>query len=159
MPVDKSELDQLIRDLERAPQLLPKHLRKALERTARGVKDAARAKVRKRSRPWRQAASSIDYELEGSSGTVSTMSADVGYNKDTPAGNLGNLLEFGAPRAKKHVLVKRKGKKTKSIPVPGDVAQPLAPGGELQAALQEHEEDFERGVDAAVDDAMREVDL
>lgn len=150
---DFSELHELVADLEDAPVTLPKYLRKALEVTSRNVKDSAAAKIRKRAKPWRHAAASIDYELEGWSGSTSGMTAEVGYNESKGAGQLGNLLEFGAPNAKKHILVDRAGRK-RAVKVRPEQPMPLAPGGELQAALNENEDDFERGIDRAVADAM-----
>lgn len=152
---DFSELTKLAADLETAPDNLPKHLSKALHVTSRNVKESAQKKVRGRAKPWRQAAGSIDYDLDGFSGSVSGMSSEIGYNKDKGAGALGNLLEFGAPRAKKHILLKG-GRTVKVTP---EQALPLAPGGELQAALHENEGDFVTGVEAAVSDAMREAGL
>ena len=136
MDVDFSDLDKLAADLTDAPDTLPKHLRKALEVTAKRVKDDARKSVGAR-KYFKGGASAIDYELTGFSGVVSGMDAEIGYNKGRRAGRLGNLIEFGAPRS------------NNSLP----------PGGELQKALAGNREDFERGILAAVDDALREVNL
>ena len=136
MDADFGELDRLAIDLARAPAALPKYLRKSLEVTARNVKDDARKTVGAR-KYFKGGASAIDYELTGFSGAVSGMDAEIGYNKGVRAGRLGNLIEFGAPRS------------NNSLP----------PGSELQKALAANREDFERGVLAAVDDALREVNL
>ncbi len=136
MDVDFGELDRLAADLGSAPQTLPKYLRKALEGTARDVKDDAVKRVGSR-KYFKGGASAIDYELSGFSGAASGMDAEIGYNKSRRAGRLGNLIEFGAPRS------------NNSLP----------PGGELQKALTANREDFERGIVAAVDDALREVNL
>lgn len=133
---DFSELDRLAADLASAPNTLPKHLGKALGRTAKRVKDDARKTVGAR-KYFKGGASAIDYELTGFSGAVSGMDAEIGYNKGRPAGRLGNLIEFGAPRS------------NNSLP----------PGSELQKALAANREDFERGILNAVDDALREVNL
>jgi len=155
---DFSELMELAADLESAPEALPKHLGKALGTTAKKVKKSAQEKVGKRAKPWRRAAGGIDYEVEGFSGTTSGMSAEIGYNKDTEVGKLGNLLEYGAPRAKKHILVKR-GEITTAVKVRPEQSLPLAPGGELQAALHENEDDFVSGIEHAVADALGEARL
>ena len=136
MGADFSELMSLAADLEEAPDNLPKYLGKALGVTSKKVKESAAKKVSGRKH-FSQAASAIDYELTGYSGAVSGMSSEIGYNKDKAAGKLGNLVEFGAPNS----------------------GNQLSPGGELQAALQENEGDFETGVSAAVDDAMKEAGL
>lgn len=133
---DFSALGALAADLESAPDALPKHLGKALGVTSRRVKESAQKRVRGRKH-FRQAASAIDYELSWYSGSVSGMSSEIGYNKDRPAGRLGNLVEYGAPRS----------------------GNRLSPGGELQDALHENEDDFQRGVEAAVSDALGEVGL
>jgi hypothetical protein len=133
---DFSELNELAADLESASDRLPKHLAKALGVTSKNVKESAQKKVQGRKH-FKQAAAAIDYELSGYSGAVSGMTSEIGYNKGRPAGRLGNLLEFGAPGAGNH----------------------LAPGGELQDALHENEDDFVTGIDRAVDDALREVGL
>lgn len=136
MDADFSELLSLAVDLEGAPDNLPKYLGKALGVTSKKIKESAAEKVSGRKH-FSQAASAIDYELTGYSGAVSGMFSEIGYNKDKPAGKLGNLAEFGAPNA----------------------GNQLAPGGELQAALQENEADFEKGVAAAADDALNAVGL
>ena len=133
---DFSELMSLATDLDDAPHTLPKFLRKAVEVTARHVKDDAVKTVRSR-KELGHAASAIDYELAGKSGVVSSMSAEVGYNKDRPAGRLGNLVEFGAPSSSNR----------------------LSPSHDLGNALLNNESDFEAGVSKAVDDALREVGL
>lgn len=154
---DFSEVMQLAADLEEAPKNLPKYLRKSLEVTARKVKNAARDKVKGREM-LSQAAAAIDYELDGYTGPTSGMSAEVGYRKGFGAGALGNLVEFGAPRAREVILVKSKGGvywlAKKDAPI-----KALAPGMELQRSLHENEDDFQRGVEAALDDAMKEVNL
>ena len=136
MADDFSELMQLATDIDEAAEALPKYLSKALGVTSKKVKDTAQQKVRGRKH-FEQAASAIDYELTGFSGAVSGMSSEVGYDKGKPAGRLGNLVEFGAPNS----------------------GNQLSPGGELQAALTEHEDDFVSGVGRAVSDAMGEVGL
>lgn len=136
MADDFSELMELAADIDSASTALPKYLAKALGVTSKKVKESAQDRVRGRKH-FKQAASAIDYELDGYSGTSSGMSSEIGYNKGQPAGNLGNLVEFGAPSS----------------------GNSLAPGGELQAALTENEGDFVRGVEAAAADAMREANL
>lgn len=130
------ELMSLAVDLESAPKSLPKYLRKALDVTSMKIKKDAQATVRGR-KGLGHAAGAIDYELKGSSGSVSEMSSEVGYNKGKPAGALGNLIEFGAPNS----------------------GNQLAPSHDLGNALLNNESDFEKGVEAAVSDALREAGL
>ena len=132
---DFTDLLQLGDDLERAPESLPRRVRQAVEVTSRNVKDSARGKVRGR-KLLGQAAAAIDYELTGSSGDVSGISAEIGYQKGG-VGDLGNLVEFGAPGG----------------------THPIGPGGELQDALAENADDLEQGVTKAVSDALREAGL
>lgn len=132
MADDFSELYQLAADLEQAPQNLPPNLAKALGVTSGKIKDEARASVRGRDKRLAHAASAISYDLHGSSGDVSEMSSEIGYEKGG-AGNLGNFIEFGASQ--------------------------IAPSHDLGNALLNNESDFEQGVDKAVDDAMREAGL
>lgn len=154
MGVDFSELMQLAADIGDAPDNLPKHLRSAIESTSMKVKKDAQASVKGR-RGLGHAASAIDYELSGFSGSTSGMSSEIGYDKGKKAGKLGNLIEFGAPNAKKHMVVNGK-----NFPVPpGDVRHPLAPSHDLGNALMGNEDDLVKGVTAAVDDAMKEAGL
>jgi len=126
---DFTELNELGDDILKAAGIGQK-VRKAVEVTARKVKDSTREKVRGR-RHFRQAASAIDYELIGFQGFGATvLDAEIGYNKDYAAGKLGNLIEYGAPGA----------------------SNQLAPGSELQRSLTENEDDLEQGIIRAVHD-------
>ena len=125
------ELMELAADIETAPKALPKYLRKALDVTSMKIKKDAQASVRGR-KGLGHAAGAIDYELKGSSGSVSEMSSEVGYNKGKPAGALGNLIEFGAPNS----------------------GNQLSPSHDLGNALLNNEDDFVHGLERAVDDAL-----
>lgn len=153
MADDFSELMNLATDLEAAPAALPKHLRKALEVTSVKVKKDAQETVRQR-KGLGHAANAIDYDLKGASGDASSMSSEVGYTKGKNAGKLGNLVEFGAPNAKAHML--RRGR---NVPVPGGPRRPLSPSHDLGNALLNNEGDFVAGVAQAVDDAQGEAGL
>ena len=130
------ELMSLAVDLESAPKSLPKYLRKALDVTSIKVKKDAQATVKGR-KGLGHAAGAIDYELKGSSGSVSEMSSEVGYNKGKPAGALGNLIEYGAPNSGNH----------------------LSPSHDLGNALLNNEDDFVHGLELAVDDALNASNL
>jgi len=139
---DFSELDALSHDLGDAPQTVGPFLRAAVMKTAGNIKKAAAESVSD-SELWKAAAGSIGYDVVASSGeAVSTLTVDVGYDKDKGAGALGNLREFGAPNA-----------------TYGGKSTPLAPRNDLKTALAANEEDFERGVDRAVEDALKAVGL
>lgn len=64
---------------------------------------------------------------------VGATGAEIGPDKDRPQGALGNLIEYGS------------------------VNNP--PQGIMHGALQANEADFERGIDRAVEDALKRVGL
>lgn len=132
MDADFSELYELVESLESAPKNFGPYARKAVEVTARKVKDSTVSKVKGRKQLG-HAAYAIDYELQGFSGPSSGIDAEIGYNKGFSAGRLGNLIEFGAP---------------------GSLNR-LSPGSELQRSLAENQEDFVRGLAIALDDSLK----
>lgn len=128
MSVDWREFQELVQDLEDAPRNAGKNIRKAVEVTARKVKDrwrdGSKGMAHAPAFPY-----SISYDLKGNVGDgVSSLSAEVGPDKGRPQGALGNLIEFGS----------------RNNP----------PQGIGQAALHENEGDFQRGLEIAVADAM-----
>lgn len=129
------EIMQLATDLGQAGNGIAVPLGKALGVTAGRIKTDAQKTVRQR-KGLGHAASAISYDLEGVEGRVSSMSAEIGYEKNG-AGNLGNLIEFGAPASDNS----------------------LAPSHDLGNALLNNEDDFIRGTRKAVDDALRAEDL
>jgi hypothetical protein len=132
--IDSSELDKLAADLGKVPARSGRNLRKAIEVTARNIKDA-----------WRDNATgmahapafphSITYDIEGSgnSGTGSRLEAEIGPDKDRAQGALGNLIEYGSIHN--------------------------SPQGLGHGALQANEADFEKGIDRAIDDALKSAGL
>lgn len=168
MDADFSDLHRLAQDLGKVSENAGKWIRKAVEISARNVKDDAKATVSGRQLLGKAAAGSIDYDLSANvsflrnavgGGGTNEVTAEIGYNKGKPGGPLGNLIEFGAPNAKKHVLVRGKGGKLRNVPVPGGVAQPLPPSHDLGNALLNNEDDFVDGLAKAMDDTLRESDL
>jgi len=136
------DLTSLARDLGDAPRNVGPFLRKALQVAAGRVKKDA-AKSVGNSELWKGAAGSIDYDLEAQAGEAgSSLTVEVGYNKQKAAGALGNLREFGAPEA-----------------TYGGKRVPLAPHNDLANALEANADDFEQGIDRAVDDALKELGL
>ncbi|WP_416444718.1 hypothetical protein AB3K78_15475 [Leucobacter sp. HNU] len=162
---DFSELMKLAADLEKVPENSGKWLRKAVEVSARNVKDTAIEKVRSRTY-FSGAARAIDYEVQAGGSNVRSLlgggsnelTAEIGYNKDRPGSAFGHMAEFGAPRARAFKTVMRGGELV-DVPVKGKPPRPLPPGGELQAALHENEGDFVAGIEAAIDDALKESGL
>jgi hypothetical protein len=93
--------DEFARILEKAPVKAAKDVVKAANKGALNVKNEARSSVQ-RTAPVHNAhaADFINYDV---SGLGSTVSAEIGYDKDkgkragkrTGPGGIGNLLEFG----------------------------------------------------------------
>lgn len=133
MSVDWREFAELTRDLEEVPRKAGKNIRKALEVTARRVKDhwrdGAKGMAHAPAFPF-----SVSYDLKGFSGFgVSVLSAEIGPDKGGRQGALGNLIEFGSRNN--------------------------APQGIGQAALHANEADFEHGLSLAVGEAHGEAGL
>lgn len=151
---DFTELDQLSADLGKVPDTAGPFLRKAIEVTARKIKDAAQAKV---TGSWSGAARGIDYEVKGSG---SGLEAEVGYNKSRGGGaHLGNLREYGAPNAKAYMFGKSAAGTIQGFVVPGAPSAPLAPHNDLQKSLQENQADFIDGISIALRDAEKAAGL
>jgi hypothetical protein len=132
--VDASDLSKLASQLGEVPPRSGRNLRQAIEVTARHVRDT-----------WRENAVgmahapafpySITYDVHGSgnSGSGSQLEAEIGPDKSRAQGALGNLIEYGSVNN--------------------------SPMGLGHAALQTNEADFERGIDRAVEDALRAAGL
>lgn len=150
MAGDFDELMSLSKDLDASAAAAVPNLRKAVQVTLHNVKTDAQATVRGR-KGFGHAANAITYDTAI---TSTGIEGEAGYDKDRPAGALGNLIEFGAPNAKAHMLVNGK-----NVPVPGAPARPLAPSHDLGNALLNNEDDFEYGVQRAIDDTLKELGL
>lgn len=134
---DFSEIDRLAADLESVPKNVGPFLTSAFHFTSVNIKRAASRKVGRRKH-FKQAARAIDYDLKRFSGFgARVLESEIGYDKHKPAGELGNLVEFGAPNS----------------------PNALTPGNELLQALRENEADFQYGIEKAVDDAMKKAGL
>lgn len=132
---DFSEIDALAADLGDAPETIGPFVNSALQFTARNIKKSAQRSVAAGDRAWRPAVRSIGYDATTFQGFgKSVLKVEIGYNKDEPAGSLGNLREFGAPDSP---------------------AGPLGPHNDLAIALEENEIDFIRGVERAGADATQ----
>jgi hypothetical protein len=138
MQMDTSEIDRLAADLGDVPALAGPLLNSALQVTAVKVKAATVKRVRNRKH-FKQAAAAIDYDVTVFRGFgASVLQVEVGYDKDNPVGDLGNLVEYGAPNS---------------------ISGPLTPGNELAASLKENLKDFEKGLSMAVADAERKAGI
>ena len=158
MQIDTTEIDRLAADLGVVGALAGPFINSAVQHTSKNISTAAQKKVSKR-KLFNVAAGAIDYEIKATPGVQkSRIESEIGYDKDKPAGALGNLLEFGAPNAKAHMLVKRDGKWI-AVPVPGDRARPVTPGNELATSMKENEADFEHGLSEALKDAEKKAGL
>lgn len=159
--VDASDLQALAADLEACAEKIGSYLNSAVQQTAMDVKKSAQEKVRRR-RGFSTAAEAIDYDLQGFQGFgASVLKAEIGYNLSAEAngaGPLGVMLEFGAPRGKKFIPVKRKGKWV-WVPKKGDHPNPVAPGHELSNSLLQHSDEFEQNIAGQIDRMMREHGL
>ncbi|WP_298742288.1 hypothetical protein [uncultured Microbacterium sp.] len=134
---DFDELNVLSADIAEAAESIEPLVEKALGVTSGRIKKASARAVGKR-RHFRQAAQAIDYEIKKFSGFgANVIQSEVGYDKGKPAGELGNLVEYGAPGS----------------------PNALAPGSELVTALHAEEEDFVRGLETALDQSMRKGGL
>jgi hypothetical protein len=118
------ELHELTADLTHAPKLALENVRKALEVTARHVKDDWRDKL-KGSENLPAAAASVSYEFKGI-GTVfgSALSCEIGPTL-TGQGPLAGMIEYGTPT--------------------------VSPRGYGLAALQQTQADFVKGINEAGD--------
>ncbi|MFI6819723.1 hypothetical protein ACIBJE_02075 [Micromonospora sp. NPDC050187] len=88
-----SELNRLVADLEEVPPNAHRNIRKAVEFTARGIKDSARDFAGGIAHaPHYPAAITYDIDDQGVGVGVS---AEIGPDKDRKQGALGNILEYG----------------------------------------------------------------
>ena len=130
---DFSELNYLSADIAEAATGVNANLRTALEVTARHVKDAWKGKLEgSETLPALPYAVTYDVDETNLFG-VDVIRAEIGFDKSRTQGPVGNISEFGTP----------------STP----------PRGYGHAALEENQEDFERGVGIALDQTLRGAGL
>lgn len=138
---DFTDLNRLAADLGRVSAEIEPFVKSALNVTSLKIKRAAQEKVGRRKH-FRHAARAITFDVESRRGGFFS---EIGYEKDkiygsgkwrTP-GNLGNILEFGAP----------------------DAPNALTPGNELATSLRENEADFIYGIERAEADVRRKAGL
>ena len=148
--VDNSELDKLAVDLGKAGPAAGPFLAQAVEVTARNVKDTAQQNATGMAhapafphsitydvgagygQSIGQAAGALLGGAIGGAGST-TFRAEIGPDKGRAQGALGNLIEYGS------------------------VNNP--PQGIMHGALQANEADFEKGIEKAIDDALKKAGL
>jgi len=126
---DFSELNRLARDLSEVPKNSGPLLRKAVEVTSGKIKSSWRDRL-KGSATLPGLPGAVSYDIEA---TGTTLAAEIGFDKSKPQGPLGNISEYGTPK--------------------------VAPRGFGHAALQENADDFEKGIEIAIDQALKEAGL
>ncbi|GGA72589.1 hypothetical protein GCM10011490_24210 [Pseudoclavibacter endophyticus] len=124
---DFSEVGHLAANLDRVPGRAAPNVRKAVEVTARKVKDDARDNT-KGMKQLRGIPPAIDYDMRAERDSIG---ADIGFRRDVAQGALGNFIEYGS----------------KYFPARGPLAH----------ALHENEEDFVRGLGIAIADAIEDA--
>jgi|GEM_PF-1716659 len=131
---DLSELTKLSADLGDVPKNAGPLINSAIQFTSKSVKTDAQKTVARREH-FKQAAAAIDYDSKAVFGQL--IQSEIGYDKETDSGKLGNLVEFGAPGAK----------------------NALAPTSDLANALKKNEGDFVKGLSKALFDAEKRSGL
>lgn len=136
---DFSELHAFAADLGKVSDNAGPLLNSAVQHTSVEVKKTAVESVRKGSKAWKSLPTAIGYDIATAQlfGT-SVIKSDIGYDRDRDGGRLGNLREFGAPDSP---------------------SGPLAPHNDLQLALEANADDFEHGLERAIDDALKRAGL
>jgi len=130
---DFSELDVLAADLGKVAGNAGPLINSAVQVTAGKIKAAARASVKGGAKSWKALPAAIDYDVKGAASVLgSLIQVDIGY-KLGGAGSLGGIREFGSPYA--------------------------VPHNDLANALHANEDDFERGLLMAAEQAEREAGL
>lgn len=131
---DFSQLTKLSADLGEVGRLSGPYINSAIKFTSVNIKKEAQATAGKGNRRWRALPASIDFEVTVEAGVGgSSITSEIGYNKDVPAGKLGNIREFGSSR--------------------------VAPHNDLLKALRKNEGDFEKGIYTALGDGLRAAGL
>jgi hypothetical protein len=130
--IDFSALDKLAADLGEVPKNAGQNVRKATEVSARKVKDAWKEKL-VGARSLGQANRAISYDLKGGGSlSGSRLEAEIGATLGGQ-GSLVGIVEYGSPT--------------------------LSPRGYGLKALEDTAEDFQRGLEKALEDAERMAGL
>lgn len=127
------DFSSLARDIDEVPKTTAPFMRKAVEVTARNIKDAWRDKLTGSERlPF--LGSTVSYDVTGGQAIrAAAIEAEIGIDKSRYSGPLGNISEFGTPRT------------------PGR--------GYGLAALVENADDLDKGIQRAIDDGLKAAGL
>lgn len=128
MSFDFSELSKLTADIDMAANVGP-FAKKAVQVTARNVKDAWRDKL-KGSETLPALPYAVSYDTSVQDGTIT---AEIGFDLSKAQGPLGGISEYGTPTT--------------------------PPRGYGHGALEENQADFKHGLEQAAADAMGEAGL
>jgi len=155
---DFSELDALAADLGKVAGNAGPLINSAVQVTAGKIKAAARESVKASGGFWQALPPAIDYDVKGAATVLgSLIQAEIGY-KVGGAGSLGGIRELGAPNAPDVIIRRGKNGELDVIPIPG-THMPRPPHNDLANALHANEDDFERGLLMATEQAEREAGL
>lgn len=138
MTGEADELRKLARDIAEVPRNAGPFIRKAVEFTARGIKDDYRKNLDADSgNRLRRVGYSVDYDITGGTGATGmrqAIEAEIGPNLGRGQGPMAGWFEDGAV----------------------DGVPATKPG---ERALLANEADFERGLDIAIADALKAAGL
>ena len=130
---DFGAVDQLVVDLDTAADGTGDFLRKAVEVASINIKQAWQEPL-KGSPTLPVLAYAVTYDIDVAVfGLGSGIKSEIGFDKSRAQGPLGNISEYGTP----------------SIPGRGFGIR----------ALEQNQGDFQRGIERAVDDALRKAGL
>lgn len=131
--VDENGFNALERQLGEVPRQVAPRLRQAVEVTARNIKDAWKGKL-EGANHLPHGSRTITYDLHGTTGTVlGGISAEIGAERGRLQARFIKVVENGAPT--------------------------LTARGYGSKSLHENEADFDRGIQKAVEDGMRDAGL
>lgn len=126
---DFSEVLKLAADIDQVPRNASQNIRKAVEVTARNVRDAWREQLAG-SQTVPAGPASVTYDMKGGGGEIV---GEIGPELGRTQGPLVGMLEYGTPTT--------------------------GPRGFGAQALKQNEADFERGISIATGQAEREAGL
>lgn len=132
-PADFSEMFELARDLGAVPKNSGERLRQAQEVTSRNIKETWSGKLAGSERLAR-----LPFAVTYDQGSAikrdgGEITSEIGFDKGRVQGPLGTISEFGTPRT------------------PGR--------GFGAAALSENADDYDKGIQKAIDDSLKELGL
>lgn len=129
LATESSDYSRLASDLGEVSREAAPRLKKALEVTARNVKDGWRDKL-VGSSTIPAGSSAISYDIKGATGiSTSELEAEIGPQLRRRQATIVGITETGTPK--------------------------IAPRGFGLAALAENTDDFEAGINKAIDDTLR----